>query len=110
MKTAKEAYEEALRGINVKENEAIVLANKDNYYSFYFARKVKGANIKAHEKIIIKNGSPGYCLFFADNIKGADKQALSEVVLKSLDKYYIRRFYQSIDFDKSKYDLMLLFE
>lgn len=110
MKTVEEAYEEALKGINVKKNEALVLENKSSYHSFWFAKKIKGANIKAHERVIINNKKPAYCLMFADYIKDADKQTLSEVVLKSLDEYYIRRFYQEIDFDKSKYDLMLLFK
>ena len=44
------AYNEALKGINVKENERIVLESK-TAWCFYFAKNIPKADTKAHEKL-----------------------------------------------------------
>jgi len=82
MKSLTQAFFEAINGLNIKENELIILGSK----------------------------CPIYCYGFALHVTGANKQALSEVVLKSLNYHYINLFYNNIDFDKSRYDLMLLFK
>lgn len=66
-------------------------------------------NIKENEQIIIKHGNAVYWYSFAKNIPSADKQLLSELVLQSLNNFYIKLFYENINFDKSNYDKYLLF-
>jgi hypothetical protein len=65
------------------------------------------ADIKAHEQIVIK--TPSVCYLFASHIKKADRQLLSEVVLTCGSLALIRRFYIDVDFDKSKYEALMLF-
>ena len=54
---ARKAYYEAYKGINVKENEKIVLECKTTY-CYLFALYVPEADIKAHEKIILEIKNP----------------------------------------------------
>ena len=51
------AYNQAFDGINIKENEKIVLECKSPTYSFYFARYIPGANIENHFKVIFNSGN-----------------------------------------------------
>ena len=104
MKTLQQAYYEASNGLNIAENEQIVLAGKNTKWCFYFALNIPEANIKAHEEIVIVSKDPHICFCFAKHIKGTNKQLLSKVVLESLNEKYIKLFYNNIDFDKTKYE------
>lgn len=83
-----EAYVEARKGKNIKENEAIVLRARNGSLSFYFARYVPGANIKAHEQIIIESNDSGNCYLFARHIPSANVKELEKVVLAERDCDY----------------------
>lgn len=69
------ALNNAKAGINVKENEQIVLSKKDSRLSYNFARSVPTADIKAHEKIVLENGRCDVSFSFGMTIPGADIQA-----------------------------------
>jgi len=109
MKTIYEAYNEACRGINIKENEKIVLECKNIHMCYKFALDVPGANIEAHEKIIIENKSPMYCYFFAKYAKNSNKEELFKVILEFGELVHIRMYLENINFDKEKYINYLLF-
>jgi len=81
MKTVHKAYHEALEGINIQENEKIVLKSKNCYYCYGFAKYVLGAN----------------------------KEKLFKVILESGDKDWINYFLKHVNFDKKKYINYLLF-
>ena len=68
---AEKAYWEAREGINIKENEKIVLECKTTW-SYNFAKDIKGADIKAHEQVILELKKPQYSCWFARNIPKAD--------------------------------------
>ena len=59
---AEKAYNKALKGINVKENEQIILECK-NSWCYDFARDIHEANIRAHEKVILEIKNPEYSFF-----------------------------------------------
>lgn len=137
METLVKAYNEAYDGINIKENEQIVLAYKNAHYSFNFALNIAIVDIESHEKVILESENPNYCYAFAVEIPGAnvkalqdvliklkhatycfalalhsdkaDKQALSQAVLESLNINVIVKFYNEIDFDKTEYEKYLMF-
>jgi len=81
MKTAEKAYLEALKGINIKENEKIVLQSK-----------------KSH-----------FCYIFARNVKDSNKEELFNIVLQSGNKYWINLFLETVKFNKEKFSDYLLF-
>ena len=109
MKTAKEAYKEAYRGINIKKNEKIVLESKDPHYCYWFVRDISRANIKALEEIVLESKDPYYCYWFARDVKKSNKEALFKVILEYGDKDWINNFLEKVDFDKEKYINYLLF-
>lgn len=89
-KTNQEATEEAKQGINVKENEQIILAFNNAEYSYLFARDVKGADVKAHEKVILDSTNTFdlfHAYIFARDIKGANIKALEEKILSSFSTH-----------------------
>lgn len=96
-KTPQEAYEEALQGINVKENEAIILASNNAQYFYSFARYVKESNIKALQEAAIKSNNAYCCYNFAKDIQGANIEALQEAVIKSNDAHYCYCFAKNIE-------------
>ena len=81
MKNVTEAYWEAYKGINIKENEQMVLESKSIAFCYYFARDVKDSN----------------------------KEELFKVVLESGNKDLINIFLQYVEFDKKKFKNYLLF-
>jgi len=109
MKVAQVAYYEAYRGINIQDNEKIVLESKDLEYCYWFARYVPLANIKAFEEAILENKDHSWCYFFAKDVKESNKEELFKVVLESGDKDYINNFLKYIDFNKEKFADYLLF-
>ena len=78
------AYREACQGINVKENEQIVLECKTDW-CYNFALNIPGADIKAHEKVILNMKNSDYCYAFAKDIPGADIKAHEQVILELRD-------------------------
>jgi len=109
MKNLEDVYLEARRGINIQENEKIILESKDLYYCYCFAWIIKEANIKAHEKVVLESKNSNYCYAFARYIKGSNKEELFKLVLESGDKYWINKFLEEVDFDKEKFVNYLLF-
>jgi hypothetical protein len=87
-----------------------ILASKDAWASYWYCHFNKEtANIKKHEEIIINSKNILCCYDFAKDIPGANKQLLSEIVLQSGDLHYIGLFYDNIDFDKTKYEALMVF-
>jgi len=110
MKTTCEAYSEACKGINIKENERIVLESKDSESCCWFAKDVKGANIKAHEQIILESKSYYYyCYNFARYVPESNKEELFKVILESEDRNWINIFLEYVEFNKEKFINYLLF-
>jgi hypothetical protein len=99
------------RTANIKAHEQIILYSKniDITYCLVFAMHISGVDIQAFEEVIINSGDIEACLIFAKDIKGSNKQRLSEAVLASGNLDYIKAFYNNIDFDKTKYERLLLF-
>jgi hypothetical protein len=92
------------------KTEQEILVKNDHWKSYwhcYFNKEI--ANIKKHEEIIINSKNILCCYDFAKDIPGANKQLLSEIVLQSGDLHYIGLFYDDIDFDKTKYERLMLF-
>lgn len=114
-------YAQNIKGANIKALEDVIIQNNinSNYnfdetnHSFNFAVCIPNANIKAHEEIMIKSNNPRACFSFAKSMQrrniNIDVQALSRVVLNSLDEYFIKRFYNEINFDKSEYNKYIIF-
>ena len=92
---AKKAYYEACEGVNVKENEQIVLECK-TVLSYCFAKNIPGADIKAHEQVILELKDRYYSYVFARDIKGADIKAHELVILELKDPYYSYVFTRDI--------------
>jgi hypothetical protein len=90
-------------------NEEECLKLKDFEYSFYFCKYNKDANVEAHQQIIIDLKDLDFYYIFAKNIKGSNKQLLSEIVLASGNLPWIKEYYKHIDFDKTKYEALMLF-
>jgi uncharacterized protein YerC len=74
-----------------------------------FAQDVPNANVEALQQVIIDSKNIKECYFFARDVKTSNKQLLSEIVLASGDLYYINLFYNNINFDKTKYNNLILF-
>jgi hypothetical protein len=88
--------------------EKQILLENDPWESYYYClANQEIADIKAHERIIIK--SFRVCYFFAIYINKADKQLLSEIVLQSGNLEYIKKFYNDVSFDKTRYEALMLF-
>jgi hypothetical protein len=92
--------------------EEEILKLKNSYSSYcYCIDNEETANIKAHEQIIIdsKNSDCDYCYYFARDIKNSNKELLFKALLQSGNFYYIKQFYKYINFDKTKYETLMLF-
>jgi|688.fasta_scaffold1107748_2 hypothetical protein len=94
---------------NIKAHEKIIIDSKDPEYCYGFARYISEENLKEIQNVIVNSKNAQYCYFFALDIEDSDKQLLSEVVLKSRDVYWIQEFYKHINFDKTKYETLMLF-
>jgi hypothetical protein len=94
---------------NIKAHEKVILNSKDPHYCYLFARDIYNANIKGHEKIILDSRNTYYCYLFARDIFNSNKDSLFKTILESKDLDYIKHFYDNIDFDKAKYNNLLLF-
>jgi hypothetical protein len=90
--------------------EESLLRLKDPKGCFYYClAHADTANIEAHQKVILDSKNLYILIWFAKDIKNSNKQLLSEVVLASGDLFWIKRFYDEVDFDKSKYETLMLF-
>ena len=105
---ARKAYIEAREGINVKENEQIVLECK-TFWSYGFALKIPGADIKAHEKVILELKDPEYSIVFAKNIPGANIEEHFKVIYNSGDKDWLNLFIEEVNYKNTKVEEWLLY-
>ena len=105
---AGKAYYEARKGINVKENEKIVLECKTDW-CYDFALNIPEADIKAHEKVILELKEPSYSCRFAKDIPGANIEEHFKIILNSGDKYYLNRFIEKVKFKGTKVEEWLFY-
>ena len=106
---ARKAYWQALNGINVKENEKIVLECKNVYWCSHFAANIPGADIKAHEQVILELKYSEYSPYFARDIPGANIEEHFKVILNSGDKYYLNQFIKYVNYKNSKVEEWLFY-
>jgi hypothetical protein len=92
-----------------KEEQEILELNDPNKSFWYCVNNQNIANIKAHQQVIINSKNRVECFYFAKHIRNSNKQLLSEIVLVSGDLFWIKKFYNEVDFDKSKYERLMLF-
>jgi len=105
---AYKAYSEACRGINIKENEKILLESK-SYWSYNFTKYVPGADIKAHEQVILGFKDKHYSLWFAKDIPGANIEEHFKIIYNSGDKEYLEYFIQEVNYKGTKVEEWLLY-
>ena len=105
---ADKAYREAFQGINVKENEKIVLECK-TIWCYDFAKQIPGADIKAHEKIILEFKNSRSSFYFARNIPGANIEEHFKVVYNSGDKNWFDFFIEEVNYKGTKVEEWLLY-
>ena len=133
---AQKAYYEAREGINVKENEKIVLECKTSwcylfardikdadikaheqvvlelktgYCSYKFAKDIKGADIKAHEKAILELKNPEFSCYFAADIPGANIEEHFKVIFNSGDKYWLDEFIKYVNYKGTKVEEWIMY-
>jgi hypothetical protein len=94
---------------NIEKHEEVIINSKNIFYCYYFAKYVPNANIKKIEKVIIDSKDMDFSYWFARDIENSNKQELFKVTLESGNIDYIKRFYQNINFDKTKYETLMLF-
>ena len=102
------AYYEAYKGINVKENEKIVLECK-TIWCYNFARYIPAANIKAHEKVILEIKDSQYSYLFAKDIPEANIEEHFKVVFNSGYKVYLDFFIKEVNYKGTKVEGWLLY-
>ena len=106
---ARKAYREACEGINVKENEKIVLECKISFWCYYFALNIPEANIKAHEQVLLEIKDPEYSCLFAEYIEEANIEEHFKVIINSGDKYWLNWFIKHVDYKNTKVEEWLLY-
>jgi len=78
-----------------------IITPTECYMAFNYA-----TSIEEKLNLVLKTKDPEVCynlaFLFYKNKECLNK--LSEVILESLNDYYIDRFYNNYDFDKTKYD------
>ena len=107
-KKAKEAYFEAYKGINVKENEQIVLECK-TLWSYDFALKIPGADIKAHEQVILGLKNPCFSFYFARDVIGANIEEHFKLIYNFGNQSWIDCFIQFVNYKNTKVEEWLLY-
>ena len=105
---AEKAYNEALNGFNIKENEKIVLEHRAGW-SYLFALYVPGADIKAHEQVILELKNPELSYLFARDILGANIENHFQVVFNSEGKYWLNWFIKDVNYKGTKVEEWLLY-
>ena len=106
---AEDAFYDARDGINVKENEKIVLKCKKIYWCYRFALDVPGANIKAHEKVILELEYTKYSYYFARDVLGANIEEHFKVIYNSGNKYWLNFFIEEVNYKNTKVEVWLLY-
>ena len=105
---AQNAYYEALDGIDVKENEQIVLESK-TFLCYYFARDIPGADIKEHEQVILELKRPECSCYFAEDIPGANIEEHFKIVFNSGNKDWLDYFIKVVNYKNTKVEEWLLY-
>ena len=105
---ARKAHWEAHRGVNVKENEQIVLECKTDW-CYNFALNIPGADIKAHEQVILELKDLFYCFNFAKNIPGAKIEEHFKIILNSRDKFWLNRFIEYVNYKNTRVEEWLMY-
>ena len=107
-KKARDAYYEARKSINVKENEQIVLECKTNW-CYDFARNIRGADIKAHEQVILELKDPQFSCYFVRYVPEANIEEHFKIVYNSGDKFWLDRFIKEVNYKGTKVEAWLLY-
>ena len=105
---AQKAYYEALEGINVRENEQIVLESETTC-SYYFALDIPEADIKAHEKVILKIKKPSCSYYFARDVLGANIEEHFKVVYNSGNKDWLNFFIKHVNYKNTRVEEWLFY-
>ena len=105
---AQKAYIEAREGINIKENEQIVLECKTTW-SYNFAKDIKGADIKAHEQVILGFKDSNCSCYFAKDIPGANIEEHFKVIYNSGDKGWLDAFINFVNYKGTKVEEWLMY-
>ena len=82
--------------IYIKELEKAIIATKNAFCIYEFARDVKGANIEKLENAVIKIGNPQIIYLFAMSVKGAYVGKLAHAIIALKDAKYIYLFARKI--------------
>jgi len=106
---AQKAYDKAREGINVKENEQIVLKCKIGHWCYLFARDIKGADIKAHEQVVLENKELDYSCAFAYSIPGANLEEHFKLIYNSGDKEWFNKFIEEVNYKDTKIEEWLMY-
>jgi hypothetical protein len=98
---------------NIKAHEKIMLrcepSARNMQFFVLFATKIRCENSILFEKKIIDYGDAFYCYYFALNNLSSNKDLLFKKILESKNIDIIKRFYNEVDFDKTKYERLMLF-
>jgi len=105
---AYKAYYKAYNGVNVKENEKMVLECKTSW-CYHFARYIPGANIKAHEQVILEIKDPLFSYCFAKDIPEANIEEHFKVILNSGDKKWLNYFIKYVNYKGTKVEEWLIY-
>lgn len=98
------AIVEAGYGINIKQNQEIIINSKNSHYVYDFALSVKESDTNKLQQVIIDNQDSYYAYLFALYVKNADVQKLANVVLDSQNKIHIKWFYKEVPHNKFDFD------
>jgi hypothetical protein len=98
---------------DIKAHEKIMLrcepSTRNMQFFVLFATKIRCENSILFEKKIIDYGDAFYCYYFALNNLLSNKDLLFKKILESKNIDIIKRFYNEVDFDKTKYETLMLF-
>lgn len=95
---------------DIRGHEDIILTFGNPYYIYYFAKDIPGANIeKLENKLLNSTSCYSYFVEFAKNVKGANKEKIFKKLLELEEYFWINNFLESVEFDKSNIEHLLLF-
>ena len=106
---ARDAYYEACKGVNIKENEKITLDCKVSSWCYIFALRITGADIKAHEKVILELKDLQYSYWFVKDIPGANIEEHFKAVLNSGDKNWLDNFIKYVNYKNTRVEEWLMY-
>lgn len=103
---ANKAMNLAILGIDIKQNQEIVIDSQDYQSAYLFAINVKEADIERLEQVIINGESPEFIFKFAlislSNNINVNLRKLGYYLVRSNRRDLVEMFYQT--FDHSKFD------